>query len=297
MELDRKELKARAREAIRGAVPSFWVVTLVYFLLTTGVSNLLSLIPSGSGSAANTGMFSLFLSLLISFYTVIIDFGYKLWSLWTVRKLEPGIDSLIQGFSVAGLVLILEFFLFIRLLGITLLLSFTLSFFFLLTMGNPFLSVLLIPLLYGAIFAFMLRYELSHFLLADYPQLGPDVAIHRSVMLMKGWKWELFKLEFSFLGWILLSSALQALGIAVSLMLSGVDFSAWLVMEETAMFQQITLLMNQPLNVLLMNLFSLPVTLWLMPYRSVAKAEFYDARVQLAQSDQMTDLFGPIAPI
>ena len=40
MEIDRKELKRRAREAMGLARPRFWVVALVYFLMTTGLSYL-----------------------------------------------------------------------------------------------------------------------------------------------------------------------------------------------------------------------------------------------------------------
>ena len=38
MELNRRELKAQAREQMRETRPPFWLVTLVYLLLTTGVS-------------------------------------------------------------------------------------------------------------------------------------------------------------------------------------------------------------------------------------------------------------------
>ena len=41
MEIDRKELKRRARADMGAAKPPFWVVLLAYLLLTTGVSDLL----------------------------------------------------------------------------------------------------------------------------------------------------------------------------------------------------------------------------------------------------------------
>ena len=55
MEIDRRELKRQAREAIRGSRPSFWVVTLVYLLMTTGVSTLAGLLVP----APDTGNISL----------------------------------------------------------------------------------------------------------------------------------------------------------------------------------------------------------------------------------------------
>lgn len=38
MKIDRKGLKAQAKQAIRAAAPVFWLVTLVYLLLTEGLS-------------------------------------------------------------------------------------------------------------------------------------------------------------------------------------------------------------------------------------------------------------------
>ena len=43
MELNRRELKAQARERMRETRPPFWLLTLVYILLTTGVSTLADL--------------------------------------------------------------------------------------------------------------------------------------------------------------------------------------------------------------------------------------------------------------
>lgn len=45
MEIDRKELKRRARADMGAAQPPFWAVLLAYLLLTTGVSDLLYLVP------------------------------------------------------------------------------------------------------------------------------------------------------------------------------------------------------------------------------------------------------------
>lgn len=38
MEVNRQELKARARERLRASHPAFWKITLVYLLLTSGVT-------------------------------------------------------------------------------------------------------------------------------------------------------------------------------------------------------------------------------------------------------------------
>ena len=64
MEIDRKELKRRARADMGAAQPPFWAVLLAYLLLTTGVSDLLYLVPLPGGDAIPTT--SIFLSVLIS---------------------------------------------------------------------------------------------------------------------------------------------------------------------------------------------------------------------------------------
>lgn len=52
MEIDRKELKRRARADMGAAKPPFWAVLLAYLLLTTGVSDLLYLSPSPGATAS-----------------------------------------------------------------------------------------------------------------------------------------------------------------------------------------------------------------------------------------------------
>lgn len=47
-------------------------------------------------------------------------------------------------------------------------------------------------------------YAMTDFIIADNPKITPTEAINRSRELMNGHKWRLFKLNFSFIGWILL---------------------------------------------------------------------------------------------
>ena len=57
---------------------------------------------------------------------------------------------------------------------------------------------------YGIVLSF--RYALCPFLLADYPQFTPAQTLRHSGSLMKGNKWRLFCLYFSFIGWYLLGA-------------------------------------------------------------------------------------------
>ncbi len=49
-------------------------------------------------------------------------------------------------------------------------------------------------------------YRFSYLILAEYPEIGAVDAMRNSRILMKGNKWRLFCLEFSFIGWYLLAA-------------------------------------------------------------------------------------------
>jgi len=49
-----------------------------------------------------------------------------------------------------------------------------------------------------------LRYSLAFYLMIDHPEMTGLVAIRRSKAMMHGYKWKLFRLQFSFIGWYLL---------------------------------------------------------------------------------------------
>ncbi len=55
-------------------------------------------------------------------------------------------------------------------------------------------------------------YQMVPFLMRDYPELGAREALKLSRQLMKGYKWNLFVLQFSFLGWIILSVLTAGIG-------------------------------------------------------------------------------------
>ena len=49
-------------------------------------------------------------------------------------------------------------------------------------------------------------YSMAHFIMADYPGVGAIEALRLSRQMMRGNKWRLFCLDFSFIGWILLAA-------------------------------------------------------------------------------------------
>ena len=291
MEIDLIELKGQARAAMDQADPSFRAVTLVYILMTTGVAFLLSLIPVPADPETGLSFVSLFLTILYNLYAAAAGFGFTLWGLWTIRRLNPGMSSLTQGFSVAGRVVCMRVMIILREICFVMTLGFALAF-----LGVVFLPVLWFyaPLaaimgtyliLFAGLWWFSLRYALAPYLLADHPDDGPSLPVRRSVMMMRGWKKELFQLELSFLGWHLLILALQLVVWGVALWQAGVlDMGAPVTVEEVSMMVvYCESVISHPLTVLACTVVTLPVQLWLMPYRGTTLAGFYDTRLLAPQ--------------
>ena len=272
MKIDRRALKARAREAMGQTQPRFWAVALVYILLTTGVQIALSLLLS----ALPSGTSGIFLNILFFLYSTVILFGLRLWSLWAWRKLDPGMGALTQGFSIPGRVILMELFIFVRVFGWALLFILALSIFTLplsaVLAASPILYLPYAGALYVLIWVFMLRYNMAPYLLADRPDDGPSLAIRRSVEMMRGRKWELFKLQLSFLGWEVINWVLS-LTVFFFLCAQAGLFQMPVGLDSLLLYQSVA---NGLVNVALSGLVTLPLSLWLRPYQEVAQAGFYE---------------------
>ena len=112
--------------------------------------------------------------------TTIWNAGFTVFCLRAARGRPVAISNLMDGFTV-----------FLRLLVLTVL---TGVFTFLWSL------LLIVP---GIIAAY--RYSQAVYLLLDHPELSPMDCIRESSRLMKGHKWELFVLNLSFIGWMLLT--------------------------------------------------------------------------------------------
>ena len=121
--------------------------------------------------------------------------------------------------------------------------------------------------IYAAVFAIMLRYAMAPYLLADYPDDGAGAAVRRSVEMMRGRKWELFKLYVSFLGW-------ELLGVLLTL-LAYLPFLPGILAQVNSVAQFYSVLSSLIPATGLALLINLPLTLWLTPYRTAAEDLFY----------------------
>ena len=89
----------------------------------------------------------------------------------------------------------------------------------------------------------MYSYSMSWFVLRDRPDLTGNEARKRSMYLMRGHKWRLFCLDFSFLGWYLLSAltlGILAFWVTPYHMTARAEFYQELLAEEQKTQQQIT---------------------------------------------------------
>ena len=235
MGFSRYEAKMRAKASMRGAYPHPMLVALVFFLVTSILTFVVQWIVSNPFSEfyqnfyayvaagydpvdvmrhlsipAGGGTLYTFLSILLSLYTAVMGFGYTSYALRLARNEQPGYRNLLDGFAMVGRVLLMY------------ILQWVFSFLWGMLGMVPYIVVLIIGagtgsgvliavalLLAVAGIIFMIsviyRYRLAAYFLLDNPGMGALESITASKNAMKGWKWTLFVLDLSFLGWAILS--------------------------------------------------------------------------------------------
>ena len=104
-----------------------------------------------------------------------------------------------------------------------------------------------------------------------------------------------FKLDLSFLGWLLLAGLLES---GAFLLCAGLtlDSSALSGMDYHSIVNAVADLSASTAVLLGTTLVTLPLQIWLTPYRQVSFAALYDTRVKLAVQQGYSDPFGPLIP-
>lgn len=201
MGINRKQMKADARLAMREHKPSIYLITLVFLLVTT-VLEVLSVKLTLPGlsfrelltvysmeelpdwalqlSMHRSG-FSRILELALSFMSAVLALGFTGVCLSVSRRLEAGYSSLLDAFGF-----------FFKALWLNIVTAFFITLWSLL---------LVIP---GIVAAY--RYSMARYVLLDDPGRSVMDCIRESKRLTAGHKGELFILDLSFLGWIILSA-------------------------------------------------------------------------------------------
>lgn len=178
------QIRQESREILRGKWLAGVLITLVYFLIV-------GLLSAFQRSSENPSMFD---SLLYFVVLVVIAFpmqvGYSMVWLRLVRTGEhPEIKTLFAAFnrryhrSAMGTLLLMNIY------------------------NLLWTLLLIIP---GIIKS--LEYAMTPFIIADEPELGCNEAIEKSMAMMRGHRWQLFKMILGIIGWLILG--LLTLGIA-----------------------------------------------------------------------------------
>lgn len=214
-DMDRTLLKQDARERMRRYQPNPIVIGLIVFLLTWVLQYLsvsvLGLnfeikLPGQNFATAEEALkfmdelhqqmlahfrpsiFAVILAAALSLMNTMVNVGNMIYSLHVVREEKADYGNLLDGFSM--------FFRVIALVILEVLIISALTMLF------------IIP---GLIFAY--RYRQAMYLLIDHPDRSPIECLHASGELMRGHKWELFVLDLSFLGWMLVQWLLSPFAI------------------------------------------------------------------------------------
>ena len=213
MNLKRIDLKQRAVVLMRSAKPSVILVALAYIALSFLMYLLSNRLMGINFTQADMDRYMQFLSdgnlehamvlledmvppassavinTLLQILLVIVDAGFILFLLNTIRGTGACLGNLLDGFGFFFKIILLSIveYIFIALWSL----------------------LLVFP---GIIAAY--RYRMAIYLLVDDPSRGVMECIRLSREMMKGHKWELFVLDLSFIGWGFLAM-LPVIGYAV----------------------------------------------------------------------------------
>ena len=203
--IDRSSLKADAADLCKTSKPSLILVGLIYALLTIVMSTLSSRVMSAGITISDADRFlnafysgnyetafalidrvrppasSYMIDGALRLVMMIVSAGFTIFVLNTIRNAGAVYGNLLDGFGIAGRIILLN------------LLEGILVFLWSL--------LLLVP---GIIAAY--RYSQAIYILLDHPEKSVLECIRESKELMRGRKGELFKIDLSLLGWAILGA-------------------------------------------------------------------------------------------
>jgi uncharacterized membrane protein len=200
-------LRADAREQLRGK----WGIAILLFIIFAFAPSIASFIPIP------------FFNIIVSFIvTGPLTLGYIFCYMQLVRNEPFRIEDIFEGFKHFGISL--KLYLLTNLFKALWALPYTIcivAFYIIITINinaildYPSLSLLplaALPLSTLGIIAHY-RYAMAFYILNDNLEIGALEAINESKLIMEGYKWKLFCLHLSFIGWILLAICLCCIGV------------------------------------------------------------------------------------
>ena len=171
--IDRRALKAQTQETLRSAQVPPKLFTALYLALVLA----LNLVDSFTGN----GALATFASILVSLLAVVLEAGFVLYCMAVRQGERAEYLTLFDGFSFAGKIIALSI----------------VKWFFIFMWSMLFT----IP---GIIAAY--RYRFALYNLCENPELSIFEALNMSKRQTLGYKLQLFRLDLSYLGWVLAGS-------------------------------------------------------------------------------------------
>lgn len=201
--MNRKELKYRAKAQLNGNWWPIILATLIVNLIIalpvffvsyrSVVDTIMTILPNNvmgnfQGAAALSNMVP---SLIVTAYTIIVtgplSIGLCKFMIMFVRRGDTEIGTIFDGFKIFGsafvIMLLMEIFVFLWSL------------------------LLIIP---GFIMTY--AYSAAFYIKAANPEMGAMECIKKSREIMRGHKWEMFVIDLSFIGWVILAALTAGIG-------------------------------------------------------------------------------------
>lgn len=180
------QLKDRAYACLSGKWGTFAIISLVYFILANGVMQGFTYAMTYACGIEETT--SSLMSMLWMIVIIPLEFSYQVIFLKNVQEEKTNLGNLFDGYKDFTRVFLTGLLVTIYTLLWTLL--------------------LIVP---GIIKTY--SYSMTFFIMKDDPEVGYDEAIVRSMKMMEGRKMDLFMLDLSMIGWLILSLCTLGIGL------------------------------------------------------------------------------------
>lgn len=206
--IDRRQIRREANGILRDAQ----VPPRNFFLLYLILDGLMRLANFFANMGANSGSLlpfanplGLFVTILVNLLSLILSAGCVLYCFALRRGERAEYLTLFDGFSFAGRIILLYLTEYLLIFAWALMPAFIFSVLAVVYGQDVILfSLLMIPLLIPPLVA-LYRYRFAILNLCENPELRPMEAISMSKRQTFGYKGQIFFLDLSFLGWMLLS--------------------------------------------------------------------------------------------
>ena len=207
MQLDTGAIKAESRSLLRTGSVNPFRMTLFYLLITLVLDMINSGVSYMIDSAGGFTVLSFsFVSILVGLVALVLNAGYYCYCFGILRREEMPYESLFDAFPFAGKVILLFIVQYIFILLWTFL--------------------LVIP---GIVAAY--RYRFAMLNLCENPEIGVMEALNMSKAQTLGFKWQLFVLDLSFIGWNIL--------VGLTLGILDIWVAPYIAQSNIAFFQEI----------------------------------------------------------